>query len=407
MIIRIAWRYFTGRKSTQAIQIISWVSVMAMAVGTAALIIVLSVFNGFEGFIQGLYSDFYPAIRISAIQGKTFPISAARTQQITAIPGVKAISHTLEEKVLLRFNESQVIANIKGIDSQYHWVSRMTDHVKYGQMDFNQTSAITPIVLGIGLSNKLGATETSPLPLSAYLFDHTKHNHGFLGNINTELFQVQGIFTLQDDIDNQYAFVPLSALQEVSEQTGLASSIEVSISLQADADKIRNQMMKMADMKGLKAETRYEQNHTLFFILKSERWAVFAILCLMLFIASFNIVGSLSMLVMDKERDIAILQTMGLRPMGVRNIFLGTGIILSGTGAMIGGLLALGVCFGQQYFGWVRLGDGDNFLIEAYPVEVRSTDFLLVMGTVMLLAMMASWYPAQKAARKSINLRAN
>ncbi|MBK7762775.1 MAG: ABC transporter permease [Bacteroidetes bacterium] len=406
MIFQFAWRYFKGKKSTQAVQIISWVSVFAMAIGTAAIIIVLSVFNGFETFIKDLYSDFYPQIKITAKQGKTFARNTNYLFQLTHINGMQSVSETLEEKVLLNYHENQVIVTLKGIDDHYNEVSKISEKVRYGTMDFSTASEIPPILLGIGISNTLGASESSPLPITCYAFNQQASGFNDIGNAYfSSLFEVKGVYVLQDEIDNQYAFTPLSVLQELVQKPTQISALEISLTQDADEESICKQIAALPYSKQLKIETRYEQNKTLYFILKSERWAVFAILVLMLVIASFNIVGCMSMLVMDKEKDIAILKTMGMQTIHVKQIFIVTGIILSVIGAFIGSAIAILICWLQQHFGFVKLGSSDAFLIDAYPVKMQLSDFVIVMLTVILIATLASLYPAIKASKKAIELR--
>lgn len=406
MILLFAWRYFRGKKSTQAIQIISWVSVGAMAVGAAALIIVLSVFNGFEGFIKNLYSGYYPELKISSANSKTFVPDAELITQLKSIQDIVFISQSLEEKVLLSNNESQVVANIKGIDTMYEHVTNFRQGIKYGHLDLTTSSELAPIVLGIGVSNRLGANEETHLPITSYSFKTEAHSiMDLASSYSSFLFEVTGVYVLQDEIDNQYGFAPLSVVQQLTGKTDALSSIELKLNKEVNIEFVQQKIQQLISAQGLKIETRYEQNKTLYFILKSERWVVFAILTLMLIIASFNIVGSMSMLVLDKEKDIAILKTMGMQETTIKRIFISTGIILSLIGALIGSLLAFIICALQQYFGFVKLGAGGSFLIEAYPVKMQFTDFILVLSTVVLIAFLASMIPAVKASKKTIELR--
>lgn len=406
MILLFAWRYFRGKKSTQAIQIISWVSVGAMAVGTAALIIVLSVFNGFEGFIKQLYSGYYPELKISSRINKTFSPDQDFIVQLQSIKEIAYTSQSLEEKVLLSNNESQVVANLKGIDTMYQYVTNFKQGIKYGHLDLNTSSEISPIVLGIGVSNRLGANEETHLPINCYSFKTTSHSILDLAtSYSSSLFEITGVYVLQDEIDNQYGFAPLSVIQNLSDKQGYLSSIELKLNQDADIESVKRKIQQLNGAKDLKIETRYEQNKTLYFILKSERWVVYAILTLMLIIASFNIVGSMSMLVLDKEKDIAILKTMGMPEGSIKRIFISTGILLSLIGAIIGSILAFTICLLQQYVGFVKLGAGESFLIEAYPVKMQFTDFILVLFTVVLIALFASMIPAVRASKRPIELR--
>ena len=407
MIFQIAWRYLWGKKSTQAIQLIAWVSMLAMAVGTAALLVVLSVFNGFESFIKELYSDFYPDIRMTAKVGKTFSLSPSFEAQIQALPNVDACSHTLEEKVLLNFDENQVIATLKGIDRTYDLTSHFSRKIKYGSLPEADSQHHPPLVLGLGLSNRLAANEESGLPLLCYSF--RKEAIGMQVDptsvYNTQLFMVSGIYMLQEEIDQQYAFTHLDEVQALTGQNGQLSAIELKLHDNTLADETKKELQQLPGATDFKIETRYEQNRTLYFIMQSERWAVFAILTLMLIIASFNIIGSLSMLVIEKEKDIAIFQAMGMNKRQIRNIFLLTGILMAIIGAGIGSILALVLLWGQQAFGWIKLGQDGAFLIEAYPVDIQAQDFVLIYSTVLFLAMLASFIPAMKASKKSNSLR--
>lgn len=407
MIFKIAWRYLRGKKSTQAIQIISWVSMVAMAVGTAALIIVLSVFNGFESFIQDLYTDFYPDIRMTARQGKYLKQDEAFEDKLLQLPGITAISHTLDEKVLLSFDASQVIATVKGIDRAYDLTTHFSQKIRYGSLPPYDSVHYPPMVLGLGISNKLGANEESGLPIRCYAFrkEAIQTQTDVSSVYNSLSFMVSGIYMLQEEIDQQYAFTHLATLQELCDEQGMVSSLELKLDPEADADAIKQQIGAIAEASGYTIETRYEQNRTLYFIMKSERWAVFAILTLMLFIASFNIVGSLSMLVIEKSKDIAIFQAMGMPIRQVRRIFITSGILMAVIGAGLGSILALLILLGQQHFGWIRLGQQGSFLLDAYPVEIRWTDFILIYSTVILLAVLAAWMPASRVSRLGKQLK--
>jgi|LakMenE01Jun11ns_1017448.scaffolds.fasta_scaffold9861301_2 lipoprotein-releasing system permease protein len=404
-----AWRYFKGKKSTQAVQIISWVSVLAMAVATAALIIVLSVFNGFEGFIQNLYSSFYTPIKISSTKGHTFQLNDEILQQIKNTKGVDEISMSLEHKVLLAFENNQIVATLKGVDTIYKSITHLDDKIQSGVYSINSNKKYPSILLGVGLSNKLGADEEAHIPIKAYSFKDNQGN--FLNpdeSYNTAYLAIEGVYMLQEDIDSKYAFAPLETVQALLEKNGMISSIEISTRDGMDAEEVQQQLSKIiTPSSGLKAETRFEQNRTLNFILSSERWFVFAFLVFILVIASFNIVGALSMLVIDKEKDIRILKAMGMTQKLVQTIFLYTGILLALVGAGIGCLFAFIICSLQQQFGFIKLGNGDSFLIKAYPVDMNAGDFVTVFIIVFILAAIASIVPSIKAGKRYelINLK--
>ena len=220
-------------------------------------------------------------------------------------------------------------------------------------------------------------------------------------------FMTRSVFVLQEELDNQLAFAPLPLVQQLTQKGNQISSIELKVSSNDVLTSVQHDLKLLLDQQGLQAQNRYEQNPTLYRVLKTERFAVFVILSFMLLIASFNIIGSLSMLVIEKEKDIAILQTMGMLPRSIRNLFLQTGVMLSLFGAGIGMLLAFLVCFLQKQFGFVKLGNSGNFLVDAYPVQMRVFDFILVALIVTAIAFLASWFPAKKASQKGVisNLR--
>ncbi len=403
MYFQFAWRYFRSKKSTNAINIISWVSVSAIAIGTAALLIILSVFNGFEGFIKDLYNSFYPEIKITTTSGKTFTTDYTIIKSLKELKGIRAVSYTLEEKVLLNYGEDQAIATIKGVDSAYNTVTQINESVSHGMMDFsNKTQSI---VLGLGIANKLGASEQSILPVTAYAFRNSKGlNLNSLNSFSQSDFSVQGVFYLQDEIDETYAFAPLNQVQNLLGKGEEYSSIEIALQDGTNADKIKAELSDLLKNKNLNVATRYEQNKTLFMILNSERWAVYAILSLMLFIASFNIVGCLAMLILEKQKDISILRTMGSSKSFIKKIFLSTSVVIALVGASIGSILAIIFAVLQGQFGFLKLGD-DSFLVESYPVDMHWQDFVLIIITVVVIAVIAGYWPAKKASEKAIELR--
>jgi len=400
---QFAWRYFRSKKTTNAINVISWVSISAIAVGTAALLIILSVFNGFEGFIKDLYNSFYPEIKITASSGKTFESNYTIIKSIKELEGIKAVSYCLEEKVLLNYGEDQAIVTLKGVDSQYNAVTQLTKSINYGMMDFSSNPNV--IVLGLGIANKLGASEQSLLPVTGYAFRNTKgYNLNAINSFSQADFAVQGVFYLQDEIDETYAFAPLATVQNLLGKSESYSSIEIALKEGVNSEKIQRQLKETLANQELTIATRYEQNKTLFMILSSERWAVYAILSLMLFIASFNIIGCLAMLILEKRKDIAILRTMGGQQVFIKKVFLSTSVLIALIGAGLGSLLAILFSVLQKNYGFLKLGD-DNFLVESYPVEMHWQDFVLIIVTVVIISLVSGYWPAKKAAEGAIELR--
>lgn len=408
MILRIAWRYVIAKKNTQAVHIISWVSIGAMAVATACLIVVLSVFNGFDSFIKNLYSDYYPDVKITALTGSTFPDDSVWFNQVAHCSEVETLSKTLEQKVLLAYDELQSIALLKGVDNQYEQTVSIKKHVQHGEYFMESKAESGSILLGIGLANRLGCSEESTMPLNAYAF------HKGIGSLSlnpedsygSSLFSVNGIFVLQEDIDNQLAITSLKEAQRLLGKENKLSAVEIRLKPQGHYEQLKTGLKEILLRHHLKIQSRFEQNKTLYFLLRNEKMAVFAILTLMMMVAAFNILGALSMLVMDKENDTAILQTYGFSATSLFKLFISCGLLLSLIGAGIGSLLAFSVCKLQQHFGFVKLGDSqDNFLLQAYPVEMKWIDFVMVFTSVVLISVLAAFIPSRKASGKKVTER--
>lgn len=408
MILMIAWRYLFGKKSTQAINIISWISILSIMVGTASLIIVLSVYNGFESFIKDMYSDYYPELKISTSKGKFFEDNETLDSILKSEKNIHAISKTIEEKVLLNFDEQQSIVTLKGIDDNYNLVTSFEKNIRYG--DFNPKAnqqGYVPIVLGLGVSNKLNTNEESLLPIECYSFtaDNLSNPLEVSNAYQSTLMQPSGVFQLQEEIDNQMSFAPLEDVQQLINHSNQLSSIEVKLNndkLSASTQASLNQRLSSF---GLKVENRFEQNKSLYMILKTERVAVFAILAFMMAIASFNIISSLSMLVIEKEPDIGIFQTMGMNRFKIRNLFLSVGMLITLVGAGLGSIIAYTICFVQIKYKLIKLGTEGNYLLEGYPVKVQWGDFIGIALLVLCVGVMASWLPSYKASKKAISLK--
>lgn len=406
IFLKFAWRYFWGKKSTRAIQIISWISVLAMAVSTAALILVLSVFNGFEYFIKDMYGTFYPDIKITAINSKYFTIDSHKLGAIKKLKNIQFASLSLEQKVLMVYDQNQTVVTLKGIDNYYDSVTHFSKHVQYGEYKDVLTTELPSVILGLGISNKLGVNENTHLPVMCYSFSNNKNKYLDLSSQYQEmLMQVNALFVMQEEIDYKYAFTSIENVQSFMNEENVYSSIEIKLNNINQMDECKKELAKILDTQVLSIQNKYEQNKTLFFVLKSERWIVFAILLFMMIIASFNIIGALSMLVIEKKKDIAILSVMGMNKMSIRKIFIFTGLVISLSGACIGAILAYIICILQIQFGLVKMGDTNAFLVENYPVKIIFSDFIVVMFSVMIISIIASWLPAVRVSSKTISLR--
>lgn len=408
MIARIAWRYLFGKKSTQAINIISWISILSIMVGTASLIIVLSVYNGFESFIKDMYSDYYPELKITAVKGKFFEDKKELDSILKGNNNLKAISKCIEEKVLLTYDEQQSIVTLKGIDESYNLVTAFDKNIRYGAFHSKTNKdGYIPIVLGLGVSNKLKANEESLLPIECYSFsgDNLSNPLDISNAYQSTLVQPSGVFQLQEEIDNQMSFAPLEDVQQLSNHEKQLSSIEIKMKRSELGTETQAALNKSLSSFGLKVENRFEQNKSLYMILKTERVAVFAILAFMMAIASFNIISSLSMLVIEKENDIGIFKAMGMNRFNIRNLFLSVGMLITLVGASLGSIIAYAICFIQIKYKLIKLGTEGNYLLEGYPVKVQLSDFIAIAFVVVIVGLLASWLPSYKASQKTITLK--
>ena len=405
MYLTFAWRYFNAKKSTQAINIISWVTSGVIAVSIMSQVLVLSVFNGFEDLVKSLYSNFYTDLKVVPSKGKTLVLTTSQISQLKAFPGIKSVSMEVEEKALLQNGELQTVVYLKGVDSAYNEVSGVPQKMLRG--DFQTGSADKPLlILGSGIENAIGVEADKNLsPLTVFLPKKTLPQETdpmsalSEGNANTS-----GSFAIQQDFDDKYVITNLAFIkQQMNYKANEYTSAEVALDVPAKSDDIKKSLQKALGA-GYSIETKYQQNTTLYNSMKLEKWAIFAILTLIQIIAAFNIIGALTMLVLEKRKDINVLQSMGAGRGLVKKIFLSEGVLLAAIGAIAGFLLALIICYLQVKFKLIRL-QGNSFLIDYFPVKLVFTDFILVGATAFLIAFIASWFPANKASRQSFELK--
>jgi lipoprotein-releasing system permease protein len=407
MIWQFAFRYFRAKKSTNAINIISWVSVSAIAVGAGALIIILSVFNGFEGLVKSLYSSFYPSVKVSAISGKTIHLTDQQLKMIAGIRGVSQMTEVVEEKAVLRYGEGdQTIAVLKGVDSNYNKVAGVDKSIARGRFDTGDEMAYRA-VLGVELEMALGVdVERSLIPMTVYL---PRRNVSSMvlpeDALSSGVLYPSGSFAIQQEFNSKYVITNIAFMRQLMEMDANEMSA-LEIRGKADIeDKVLKNSIIAALGAGYTVETRYEQNQALYAIMQTEKWAVYVIMSFILVISAFNMIGSLYMLVMEKQKDITILKAMGARSKMITRIFLAEGLIIAGIGTGIGFGISILFCLLQQRFGLIRL-EGTSFLVNAYPVSMHIEDFVLVSATIIVIGICASWYPARRAGKQGIELKA-
>ena len=396
-----AWRYFRSKKSTNAINIIAWIAVTAIAVGTAALIIILSVFNGFESLVKSLYGDFYPSIKIIPATGKVQAVSKENLQALGKINGIAAFSAIVEEKALLTGN-AQTIVTIRGVDANYLAINPLAKYIQRGKFETG-TAQEPQLIMGAGVENAAAIDFISGARNTVVYFPN-KNSSSLLQSDGLNAFNIvpSGTFVIQQDFDNKYAFTNINFMRYMLDlKPDEVTAVEVKTNVKEAS--IKPAIEKIFGKKWI-VETRYEQNQSLYAVMQMEKWVIYGILCLILVVAAFNMIGAITMLVLEKQRDIAVLKALGATNQKVRNIFLSTGMLRATIGSSVGLVFAGIICWLQYQYHLIKLG-GSTFIIDYYPVDLSVFDFVLVAITVIAISYIAAWFSARKAALTSYSLR--
>jgi lipoprotein-releasing system permease protein len=398
----IAKRYLFAKKSRNAINIISAVSVAGVAVGTMALIIILSVFNGLETMVSAIFNTFDPDIRITAAEGKTFIADTPRLKLLARVEGLSCYSLTIEENALLKYGDRQYIATIKGVDDNYAMVSNIDSSMWEGVFTLRSEKGRPYAIPGIGVAQYLGIRINF---INALIIFVPRKSGG--ANINAEnafnkkFILTSGIFEVEKEYDSKYVYIPIEFARELTEIEEGVTSIEIKFTKNADPGIVQKNITKIFG-KGFIVQNRYEQQEIFYKVMRSERLAIFFILTLILIIASFNIIGSLTMLIIEKERDIEILKSLGADNNLIRKIFIFEGWLISIIGAFAGILMGFAICWLQQTYGLVKL-HSESLIMDSYPVVMKIKDFIIVPGTVLIIGYWAAWYPVRFLTKKFLN----
>lgn len=406
MYFNFAWRYFRAKKSANAINIIAWVTTGVIAFATCCQVLVMSVFNGFEGLVKSLYSSFYSDIKILPAKGKTFTLLPAQIDQISNMNLVEAASLVAEDKALLQNEDAQTVVMMKGVDENYGKVSGVPGKISSGI--FETGTADEPgLIVGYGIQNAVNIIVDSVFAPSEITVSLPKRHVNVadpLESIGQGNAKARGVFAIQQDFDNNYAITNIGFVkQQMNFEPDEYSAVEIKLKKNADIADAKSALQQLLPS-GYTIQTRYEQNTSLYNTMRLEKWAIFAVLTLILVIAAFNMISAVTMLVLEKKKDISILRSMGGNSSLVQKIFLSEGMLLGIIGAAIGIGLASIICLLQLKFHLVKL-QGGSFLINYFPVKLMATDFLLVAFTSLFIAFLASWFPSQKAARQPMELK--
>ena len=394
----IAWRYLFSKKGHNAINIVSGISAAAVAVVTAAMVCVLSVMNGFGALVEQMFSEFDPVLLVVPSQGQTLRTDTLPIASLYAREDIEAVSMQLEQTALVRYKDHQQPARIMGVDSLFTRTARMDSIISDGYYSV-WDGAFDRAVLGRGLAAQIGINAHFTGALHLYAPKRTERINMLRPDLslNHEHAFIAGTFAVnQVEYDDQLMLVSLPLAQRLFDydpHTATALRIEVN-----DKSKIKNLKSEISKIlgPGYKILDRYEQQSDFFRILRIEKLLTFLLLVFILLIAGFNIIGSLSMLIIDKREDTQILTHLGADEATIRHIFLLEGWLISSLGTLTGLLLGVLLCLGQQHYGWLTLGSGADYVISAYPVLVQWTDIALVAGIVLILGLIVAWYPAHK-----------
>lgn len=395
----IAKRYLLAKKSRNAINVISGISVAGVAVGTMALIIILSVFNGLELMVTSIFNTFDPDLKITAAKGKTFIPDTAKLALLTKADGISCYSLTLEENALLKYGDKQFIGTIKGVDENYKKVTDIDSAMWEGEFILTSENDRPWAVPGLGVAQYLGIRINFITPLFVYV-PRTGPSAGINPGeaFNRKYIFPSGIFQIEQSYDSKYVYLPISFTRDLIRNEKGISSIEIKFTQNTDEERVQRNVRNIFG-KDYIVQNRYEQQEIFYKVMRSERLAIFLILTLIIVIASFNIVGSLTMLIIEKERDIEILKSLGANNDLIRKIFIFEGWLISITGAIAGMILGFIVCWLQQTYGLVKL-KSTTLIMDAYPVLMKLKDFIIVPATVLLIGYWAAWYPVRFLTKK-------
>ena len=394
----IAKRYFFRKSQNNFVHFISLVSFFGVMVGSAALILVLSVFNGFEDLVLNMYNSFDPHIKIQTTQGKVFEREPIE-KKLSTYDQIEENIFVLEEKVLLNYNDKEFIAIAKGVSDNYekaiHFDSLIVEGRGLSSSDMDNVA-----VMGSGIAYYLSMGLGSVFEnIQLYI---PKREEKTLLNIQKAFEQHNivpvGIFNIQNEIDSEYFITPLSFLQKISNRENRISSIEIKLKNPKEMYDFQ-QLLKNSLGNNYLIQNRFEQQQFLYKILNSEKLAVFIIFLFIILIATFNIIGSLTMLILDKRKDIFTLKSFGLNKIQIQKIFFKKNMFTILFGVLIGLLMGLSIAFAQQNFGLISLGDG-NFVVDSFPVSIRFSDVILVFSTVFITGVFSSWIPAKILTKK-------
>ncbi|HHZ64659.1 MAG TPA: ABC transporter permease [Flavobacteriales bacterium] len=398
----IARRYLFSRKSQNAVNIISGFSVVAVSIGTLALVVVLSAFNGLENLVISLFDAFDPDIKITAVEGKTFNASSFPKEAIQKLDGLAYYVDVIEENALLEYRKQQYIGTIKGVEDAFLKMTGLDTMMTAGILQLEE-HGVPQAIVGQGIANSLGISVNDQFnPLTVYmpkrgLKKTLNPNDAFI----TRKIHTSGVFSIQKDFDIKFVLVPLSFARDLLQYDQQISAVEIAIKEEANMHDIQEEIRQIVGSE-FNVANRYEQHDFLYKIMKTEKWAVFLILTFILIIATFNSIASLTMIIMDKKKDIGILWGMGAEISLIKRIFFNESMMITFLGNISGLFIGSVICYLQQKYGLIKLGE--NFVTDSIPVSLQAQDLVYIFLTVTVIGLLASWLPIGRISTKSISI---
>ena len=394
----IAQRYFLSRRKQNFINIISLLSMIGLAFATAALIIVLSVFNGLEGLLRSLYSAFDPEIKIEATRGKSFEMTPALRTSLEALQGVDVVTEVIEDYAYVRYRDADMVATIKGVGDNFMRQHRLDNHLVRGELKLRDDS-INYAIIGRGVQYALSvAVDDDMYALQVFYIKNPRSTSIDPSSMySRRAIRPAGVFSVEKNFDENYIFVPLDFVQDLLDYGDKRTALEVKLSPTANTEKVKESIQSVLG-ESFSVLTREEQQKDLYRLLKIEKLFTFLAFSLLIAIASINIFFSLMMLAIEKKKDITIFASLGGNQNLIRRIFLTEGAIISTVGAGTGLLIGGALCLLQAHFGLVSMGM-DNAVISHYPVTMIWSDFALTSAVIVAVTVTTSFYPASLAAR--------
>ncbi len=400
----VARRYLFSKKSTHAINIISAISVVGVAVATMALVVTLSVFNGFHDLVASFFTTFDPQLKIVPVKGKTVAADDPLLAKVKVLPEVEVSMESVEDQALAVYQGRQAMVNIKGVESNFEQLTHI-DEILLGDGRFELRAAdMFYGIPGVRLAEQLGMGYTYEDPIKIY----APRREGQLnmanpldGLVEDELYSPGVLFNVkQARYDKSYILTDIAFARRVFEQQGMISALELRLKPGSNFDRVKSEIKEIVG-DGFAVKDRFEQQDDTFKIMKIEKFIAYIFLTFILMVACFNIIGSLSMLIIDKKDDVVTLRNLGASDRQIVRIFLFEGRMISAIGAVLGIVLGLTLCWAQQTYGIVKLGSSSgNFIINAYPVSVHPEDVVIIFITVLIIGFLSVWYPVRYFAKR-------